>query len=130
MSFASLLDHKVFTRTFVDSGAEDDHGQPIVTPHDGSLFAAAIQPKSAREMLLVSQDGQALNDFTIYALPQSGLLPGMALIHDPALCGKAVDLPAGRFDLNGIRSETGRGHHLAFDARLIGPATAQTAEGS
>lgn len=121
MSFAALLDHQVHLERRVDSGVEDDFGNPVITPEVGQTFAAAIQPRTVREVQLVAQNGVAIADTVIYCLPRV-IATGDAIIHDTAACPKAdaVDLPTGRYELTGVRNETGRGHHLALDARLIG----------
>lgn len=121
MSFASLLDHRVYIRRDVDSGAEDGQGQPITVSHRSALFPAAIQPKTVRDVALISSAGVVIGDTTIYVQPRV-LTEADAIIHDTALCPKPDehDLPTGRYELTGVRNETGRGHHLALDAILVG----------
>jgi hypothetical protein len=121
MSFASLLDHQVYIQRGVGTGTEDDYGQPVGTIETSHIFAAAIQPKSADELALVGQGGAPLGDFNIFMETR---LVGTeeVIIHDTDLCPKpdGEDYPDARFEITGIRNETGRGHHLAVDARLIG----------
>lgn len=121
MSFASLLDHRVYLSRDVASGGDDDYGQPQTVVEVGELFPAALQPKSVRDVAAVSSAGVAIGDWTIYIAPRV-VTTADAVIHDTALCPKADerDLPTGRFEITGIRNETGRGHHLALDARLVG----------
>jgi hypothetical protein len=119
MSFASLLDHRVYLVRQVPTGSTDDYNQPIVADEIGELFPAAIQPKSAREIALVSQAGAAVGDYTIFMQPRL-VSTADRLIHDTVRCPKpdVADLPTLRFNLTGVRNPTGRGHHLSIDASV------------
>lgn len=130
MSFASLLDHRVSIVRQVSVLSGDDptydvYGQPITADEDTSDIPAAIQPigirNASREVAAVSQAGAALADYWIFMGVRS-VSTADAVEHDPAACPKpdAIDLPAARFQLVGVRNPTGRGHHLTLDAKLIG----------
>jgi hypothetical protein len=121
MGFADLLDHEVYINRKVGTGTEDEYGQPVTTPQTSHHFAAAIQPKTANEIALASQAGTPLGNFTIFMLPRV-VDPAEAIIHDTNLCPKedGVDFADCRFEIVGILNETGRGHHLALDVRLVG----------
>jgi hypothetical protein len=121
VSFAALLDHKVHILRSISTGTEDDEGHQTTTNAVGQEFSAAIQPRSAREVALSTQDGAVIGTHVIYVEPRV-LTGGDVIIHDTVLCPKAdaVDMPDGRFEIVGIRNATGRGHHLEIDAQSIG----------
>jgi hypothetical protein len=121
MAFADLLDHQVYIERKVGTGTETDYGHEVTTIETSALFAAAIQPKTARELALTTQDGPPIGDFNIF-IEERVVGNQEAIIHATSLCPKAdeVDYADSRFEILGVRNETGRGHHLALDARLIG----------
>lgn len=128
MSFRSLLRHVVHIERDVDSGTEDDYGQSVTVPSVGEDFRAAIQPKSIREVALLSQAGATVGDWTIYALPRQ-VSTGDRIVHESSTCPvpETADLPDATFELSGIRNAAGLGHHLEIDARLTGSASAGVA---
>jgi hypothetical protein len=119
VSFASLLDHQVHLVRRRET-SEDDYNQAEVVDEIGEDFAAAIQPKSVRDVALISQAGAAIGLYTIYCQPRI-VRTQDALVHDTARCSKPDerDFPTQRFEVTGVRQQTGRGHHLAIDARLV-----------
>ena len=119
MSFASLLDHKIHLVRRTETG-EDDYGHAEVVDEVGGDFDAAIQPKSVREVALIAQSGAAIGLFTIYCRPRL-LTTADAVVHDTSRCPKPDehDFPTQQFQITGVRNETGRGHHLALDAKLV-----------
>lgn len=119
MSFASLLDHTVHVVRRAETG-EDDYGHAETVDEVGGPFRAAIQPKSVRDVALISQAGAAIGLYTIYCQPRV-IDTSAALIHDTDQCPKADerDFPTARFEITGVRQQTGRGHHLALDAKLV-----------
>lgn len=121
MSLAAMLDHRVHIRRDADTGPDDDYGHPVTVAEIGETFAAAIQPKGAREVAALSQAGTPIGDFTLYLLPRR-LTTADAIVHDSSGCPKpdAQDLPDCRFEITGIRNAAGRGHHLEADVRMIG----------
>jgi hypothetical protein len=128
MSLSGLLDHRVYVSRKVD-GADDDYGHPVTTQEVGESFAAAIQPKSIREVVAIDQAGSPVGDWTLFFAPRV-VTEADALIHDAAACPKVdtADLPTCRFEITGVRNAAGRGHHLEVDARLVG--TSAGVEGS
>lgn len=124
MSFASLLDHRVYISRDVSTGADDEWGQPTTVVEVSGPFAASIQPKRVREVALVSSAGANIGEYTIFMQPRR-VSAADAIIHDESACGKpgASDYPDLRFEVTGVRNAAGRGHHLEVDARLIGETT-------
>jgi hypothetical protein len=121
VSFASLLDHEVAIYRAVETGALDDFGHDVTALEVGQQFAAAIQPKSVREVAAITDAGASIGEWTIFCLPRV-VTASDAIVHDTALCPKpdAEDLPTARFEITGVRNAAGRGHHLEIDARLAG----------
>jgi hypothetical protein len=119
----SLLNHVVHLERDVDTGDEDEYGHATTAPSIGQDFRAAIQPKSAREVALLSQAGADIADWTIYLLPRD-VDTADKIVHVSADCPvrEAADLPDATFELSGIRNAAGLGHHLEADARLVGNA--------
>lgn len=134
MSIGALLTHRVqIVRQSGDEGDLDEYGQPIVATVTIALdVPASIQPKSAREMALVSQAGAAVSDHTIFLFPQD-LTTADSIVHDPDDCPMHVDLPQGTYQVVSVPAAAGLGHHLEVGAILIegaGIAAAPKAEGS
>lgn len=124
MSFASMLDHTIHVVRRAETG-EDDYGQAVTVDEVSGPFSAAIQPKSARDVALISQAGAAIGLYTIYCQPRL-MDTSAAIVHDTDQCPKPDDrdFPNQRFQITGIRQQTGRGHHLAIDAKLVSSGAA------
>lgn len=120
MTFSALLDHRVHIVRRVD-GVDDSYGQPTQTDEIGETFAAAIQPKSVREVVAISQAGAAIGDYTIFLAPRL-LTEADVIVHDTATCPKpdVADFADCRFEVTGVRNAAGIGHHLEVDVRLTG----------
>jgi hypothetical protein len=136
MGISSLLVHRVTrirqVRLVDGDGADilDELGQPVTADDSKPGIAAAIQPKSAREVAAIHQAGASISTHTIYTIERD-FSTADAIVHDPELCPVTADLPAGRYELTGIPDAAGVGHHLELDAVLIGPpAVAATTGGS
>ncbi len=121
MPISDRLTHVVHLVRDVTTGTDDEYGQPTTTLDVGEDFRAAIQPKSAREIALISQAGAAIGDWTIFLLPRV-VTPADKVIHESEVCPvrEEADLPDATFELTGVRNAAGLGHHLELDARLIG----------
>lgn len=121
MSFDSLLTHTVHIERDVDTGSEDEYGQPTSRTETGENFKAAIQPRSAREMALLTQAGAPLSDHSIFMRARL-LSQADKIVHDSTICAlpETRDLPTATFEIDGIRNAAGLGHHLEVDARLVG----------
>jgi hypothetical protein len=130
MSFASRLTHTVHLVRDVPGATDDEYGQPVTVTEIGENFRAAIQPKTAREIALVTQAGAAYTDTTIFCLPRL-MTTADKIVHVAASCPvpAAADLPDGTYELSGVRNAAGLGHHLEVDARVIGTGAAAV-EGS
>ena len=124
MSFASLLDHRVYIERDVALGPDDEWGQPTTTTEVSGPIAASIQPKRVREVALISQGGASIGEYTLFVLPRR-IATSDAIIHDSAMCGKpdGQDYPTLRFEVTGVRNAAGRGHHLEVDCTLVGETT-------
>jgi hypothetical protein len=93
-------------RQLVDAGSVilDDYGQATYAPAILATVAGRIEPKSAREVALVSQGGAAISTHTGYLRPLAGLTTACWIV------------AAGvRFDVTGIGDAGGAGHHLEID---------------
>jgi len=117
MSFAARLIHNLAIVTPTDDVGEDtdDYGQPIPGVPTIVLVRGLIQPKTTREVALISQGGPALSDHTIFLLPQA--LSTLAYIRYEPDDGD-------RFQVVGVRYfNFGRSPHLEVDAkRVLSPA--------
>ena len=111
-AFGSKLIHRLAIVTPTDTGALDDYGQPVAGSPDIEYVAGLVQPKTAREVALVSQGGAPFSDHTIFMADH--VVSGSAYIRDDPDTGR-------RFDIVGIRSfEYGIAPHLEIDAKLVG----------
>ncbi len=109
MSFDSLLIHKLAVER-ATSGAPDEYNQPSRTSATLATFRGRIEPKSAREVGLLSQAGAVISDHTLRMRPRD-LRESDRIRFDPA---------DGRlFDITGIRDMAGAGHHLTVDLKLV-----------
>lgn len=116
MTFASLLVHPLAIVS-PTAGADDDYGLPAAGTPDVDLVMGMVQPRTAREMALVSQAGAEISDHTIFLLPR--LIPQGAYITDAD--GSGILAGGRRFDVQGVRSiEFGSSPHLEVDCRLVG----------
>lgn len=124
MSFAGLLVHPlaIVTPVAASPADVDEYGQPVAGEPDVALVSGMVQPKTAREIALVSQAGAEVSDHTIYLLPRP--LSAAAHIRDEPDAGR-------RFEITGIRSfEFGSAPHLEVDVHLVGSTEGPTVAGS
>lgn len=111
-AFGSKLIHRLAIVTPVDTGSEDVYGQPVAGTPDIEYVDGLVQPKTAREVALVSQSGAPYSDHTIFLADR--VVSQSAYIRDDPDNGR-------RFEIVGIRSyEFGIAPHLEVDARLVG----------
>lgn len=108
MSFDSLLNQTlVIERTA--AGSLDDYGQPSMTWAPLLTVPGLVRPKTVKEMALVSQEGAAIGDWTIYL--------EMADISEKDRVRLSPD--DGRiFEVTGVRPAYNN-HHLELDAMAI-----------
>lgn len=101
----------------------DDWGQPVrVYDETFAEIRGLIQPKTAREMDLVSQAGTEVADHTIYMLRRDITTSDRILDTTPGGTGA-------RYEVLGIRDHNyGSLAHMAVDARRVSSPTLQ--EGS
>ena len=88
----------------------DEYGQPTTTTTSVTTTRGLVQPKSAREVALISQAGDVVSDHTIF-LPPVDVIGADYLRFDPD--------DGRRYEVTGVRDAAGIGHHLEVDARLI-----------
>ena len=113
MAFADLLRHPlaiVRTPMLTDEEDLDEMGHPTAGTTVVTEVRGLVQPKSAREVALISQAGAGLSDHTIYLLPTD--LTGADYIRHVPDDGR-------RYDVTGVRDAAGQAHHLEVDARLV-----------
>lgn len=106
----------------VDTGSPgidvDDYNQPVREFRELAEVRGLVQPKTAREMALVSQGGPELGDHTIYLLRR-----------DLTTSDRIVDATGTRYEIVGIRDHNyGSLAHFAVDARRV--TSAVLVEGS
>lgn len=118
MAIGSRLTHTVAIVRSSATGSYDDYNQPVVSEAVVGTVKAAIQPKTEREQLAVSQAGAAVSDHTIFLLP-TDLTTADAILHDAETCPLTHDLPTARFEISGVANAAGLGHHLEVDVRLV-----------
>ena len=91
--------------------ATDEYGQPIPGIPTTVLVRGLIQPKTTREVALISQGGPALSDHTIFLLPQ--VVSTLAYIRYEPDDGD-------RYQIVGVRYfNFGRTPHLEVDAKRV-----------
>lgn len=122
MSLYDRLIHSLAVVTPMYSGSGDEYNQPTSGTPVTELVHGLVQPKTAREVALVSQAGAPFSDHTIFLelMP----LEQSAYIRDEPDIGR-------RFDITGIRPfEFGSFPHLEVDVKLVGSAEGPEALGS
>lgn len=120
MSFDSLMIHTLSVVRQVETGDEDEYGQPVREPQTIETFSGDAQVKGAREIARRSEAGPVVGAWTLYTRPRD-ILTSDAILHDPTVCGLARDLPAATWELKAVnprRDRTGI-HHFEIDADLI-----------
>lgn len=109
MSFDGLLIHALAVER-ATSGADDEYGQPTRTYATLDTFRGRVEPKSAREVGLLSQAGAVVSDHTLYTRPRD-IRESDRISFNP---------DDGRnYEITGIRDPAGAGHHLTVDLTLI-----------
>ena len=119
MSLAARLIHTVeIWRPTFDESDLDDRGQPAVHHALLATIAGLVQPKSVREVALISQAGAVIGDYTIYLLP-TDLTESDRIDHVVAGGGRES------YELTGIRRfDFGSFPHFEIDARRMSADTA------
>jgi hypothetical protein len=114
VSFAGLLTHPlaIVTPTAPDPNVTDEWGHVVPGADIVERVNGLVQPKTAREIDLSTQNGAELSTHTIFLLPRQ--VSGAAYIRDEPDSGR-------RFDITGVRSfEYGSQPHLEVDCKLVG----------
>ena len=114
MSFRARLIHDlaIVTPTVGVEDDVDEYGQPVEGEPDVDFVSGLIQPKSTREVALISQAGAALSDHTIF-LALTATVETRSYVRFEPDTGE-------RFEVTGIRTfDFGRSPHLEVDARRI-----------
>lgn len=130
MSIERFLTHRVSVVRRVavlvdDEVAVDEYNQPIVAESAiATGVAVSIQPRSAKELALLSQAGPVVSDVRIYLRPRD-LSTADVLVHTAATCPVRTDLPDARYEVTAVPDAAGAGHHTEVAARHVGsPAQA------
>lgn len=117
MTYASLLTHPLAIVSPAYEVTDDDYGQPEAAEPTVTVVNGLVQPRTARELALVSQAGAEVSDHVIFLAPRE--IPAGSWIADAD--GSGVLAGGRRFDITGVRSyEYGRAPHLEVDCRLVG----------
>lgn len=117
MSYAARLVHSLVIVT-PTAGADDDYGHPATGTPTTEAVPGLVQPRTARELALLSQAGPPLTDHVIFLGPRQ--LSSASYIADADAAGDPL---AGgrRFEIVGIRSfDFGSSPHLEVDVKLVG----------
>ena len=109
MSFDDLLIHTLAIER-ATSGASDEYGQPSRTYATLATFRGRIEPKSAREVGLLSGAGAVVSDHVLRTRPRD--LRASDRIRFEPTDGRM-------YEITGIRDMAGAGHHLTVDLTLL-----------
>lgn len=125
MSFAGKLLHTLVVER-PSLSTDDEYGQPARTYSTYAEIKGLPQPKTIREVALLSQGGAVVGEWTVF-LAMIALKESDRIVHDPLICPMpgVRDLPYGTFEPTGIRQAAGIGHHLEVDARLTAAIVAE-----
>ena len=117
MSFAALLVHQLALVVPATTGLDDEYGHPEAADPTVTLLRGMAQPRTAREVALMSQAGAEISDWVIFLEPRD--IPAGAWITDADDTG--ILAGGRRFDIRGVRPhEYGSVPHLELDCRLVG----------
>lgn len=86
----------------------DDYGQPVSAPAILATVDGLIQPRSAREVALLSQGGAVVSSHVGFMWPLAGLTTA---------CW--IELDGVRYDITGIHDEAGQAHHVKLDLQAV-----------
>jgi hypothetical protein len=111
MGLAARLVHRLAIVTPTSAG-EDADGQPVPGAPRVELVNGLVEPKTARELVALSQAGSQVSTHTVLLMPRT--IGAGAWIRDEPDAGR-------RFDITGIRTfDAGRDQHIELDASLVG----------
>ena len=113
MPFANRLIHDLAIVTPTQNAEEelDDYGQPVAGEPDVDLVSGLVQPKSAREVALISQAGAEVSTHTVFLTLQD--LTGASYIRFHPDDGD-------RYEITGVRRyDFGRSPHLEVDCKRV-----------
>jgi hypothetical protein len=98
-------------RELDDAGAAtlDDYGQPVTAPAVLATVDGLIQPRTAREVALLSQGGAVASSHVGYLWPLTGLTTACWIV-----------MGGVRYDITGIHDEAGQAHHVKLDLAAVG----------
>jgi len=113
MSFTGLLRHRVTIERQVattDPPTYTELGQPITAPQDVAEWPCLIQPMTAREVSLISQQGAVVADHRLFG-PVADLREGDRL--------EEVGGAERAFEISAINDAGGQAHHLEVEALRV-----------
>jgi len=109
MGFDDRLLHSLVIERATE-GAADEYNQPARTYEAFAEVRGLVQPKTVREVALVSQAGAVVSTHTIYLRP-TDLREADRIRFDPD--------DGRRYEVVGVRDAAGLGHHFEVDARMV-----------
>jgi hypothetical protein len=111
VSFDARLLHSLAVVRTARDGTPDEWGQPTPgTPTVVATFRGLIQPKSAREIALISQAGAEVSDHTLFCRPLD-IRGGDYVRFDPD--------DGRRYEVLTVPDVAGLGHHLECALRMV-----------
>ena len=108
MGIESRYLHTLVVKRMAATGALDDYGQPVMAETTVATVPGLIQPRSAREVALVSQGGAAIGSHVGYMAPLAGLGTDCWIEHGGV-----------RFDILAMPDAAGLGHHLELALQAV-----------
>jgi head-tail adaptor len=128
VSLERFLTHRVSVLRRVavlddDEVTVDEYNQPVIAESAiATGVAVSIQPRSAKELALLSQAGPVVSDYRIYLRPRD-LTTADVIVHDSGSCPMRTDLPDARFEVTAVPDAAGAGRHIEVAARHVGSPT-------
>ena len=92
-----------------DEPTYDELGHPVTEEREEGPWRCRIEPKSAREVALLSQAGPVVSDHTLFGRPWAELREDALLYAED---GRV-------FEVDSIDDAGGAGHHVEVSARLV-----------
>lgn len=110
MSFDARLLHSLAVVRTPRDGPPDEWGQPTLGTPVVTTFRGAIQPRSAREIALISQSGAEVSDHTLFCRPLD--IRGGDYVRFEPDDGR-------RYEVLTVPDVAGLGHHLECALRMV-----------
>jgi len=108
MGIESRYLHTLVVKRLAATGTLDEYGQPVTAETTFATVKGLIQPRSAREVALVSQGGAVIGSHVGYTALLAGLTTADWIEHGGV-----------RFDILSIPDAAGLGHHLELALQAV-----------